>query len=89
MAIIGNKLYRDIQSKTEESTEVDHQLAKLEDDIRRLKIEFDVYFFGGVKRPPLEARARLDTYIKRMAETRNLTFAPTYYFNNLDTRFTS
>ena len=89
MAIIGNKLYRDILSKTDESNEIDHQMAKLEDDIRRLKIEFDVYFFGGVKRPPLEARARLESYIKRVADNRNLTFAQRYYFNTLVSRFTS
>ena len=89
MAIIGNKLYRDIQAKTDEANDIDHQLSKLEDDIRRLKIEFDVYFFGGVKRPPLEARARLESYIKRVADNRNLTFAQRYSFNTLVARFTS
>ena len=30
----------------------DEQLTRLEDDIRRLKIEFDIYFNGAAKRPP-------------------------------------
>lgn len=89
MAIIGNNLYRKAQSKQDEAAEVDQQLSRLEDDIRKLKIDFDIYFNGSVKRPPLEARARLDSYIKRLADNRNLTFAQRYFFNTLVARFTS
>ncbi len=89
MALIGNKLYRDGQSKHEESPELDQQLTRLEDDIRKLKIDFDIYFNGSTKRPPLEARARLDSQIKRIADNRNLTYAQRYYFNSLVARFTS
>jgi hypothetical protein len=35
----------------------DQQLARIEDDIRKLKIDYRHYFNGGAKRPPLEARA--------------------------------
>ncbi|MFM9904597.1 MAG: hypothetical protein ACKVQJ_08515 [Pyrinomonadaceae bacterium] len=89
MALIGNKLYRNIQSKQDEAGEIDHQLSRLEDDIRKLKIDFDIYFNGTAKRPPLEARARLDSYIKRIADNRNLSYAQRYYFNTLVARFTS
>ncbi|MBP6002635.1 MAG: hypothetical protein KA746_04275 [Pyrinomonadaceae bacterium] len=89
MAMIGNKLYRGAQSKQEDSVEVDQQLSRLEDDIRKLKIDFDIYFNGATKRPPLEARARMESYIKRIADNRNLTFAQRYYFNTLVARFTS
>lgn len=89
MAIIGNKLYRDVNSKQEEVADIDQQLTRLEDDIRKLKIDFDIYFNGSTKRPPLEARARLDSYIKRLADNRNLSFAQRYYFNTLVARFTS
>lgn len=89
MAIIGNKLYRGVQSKQEESAEVDQQLVRMEDDIRKLKIDFDIFFNGATKRPPLEARARLESYIKRVADNRNLTYAQRYQFNMLVARFTS
>ena len=89
MPLIGNKLYRNTQSKQEETAEVDQQLSRLEDDIRKLKIDFDIFFNGASKRPPLEARARLDSYIKRVADNRNLTYAQRYYFNTLVARFTS
>jgi hypothetical protein len=89
MAIIGNKLYRNIQAKQEEAADIDTQLARMEDDIRKLKIDFDIYFNGAAKRPPLEARARLEAVIKRVADNRSLSYAQRYQFNTLVSRFTS
>ena len=87
--MIGNKLYRGAISKVEDAANLDQQLKRLEEDIRKLKIDFDIYFNGATKRPPLEARARMDSNIKRIADDRNLTFAQRYYFNALVSRFTS
>lgn len=89
MAIIGNKNFRDNQNKKDQAVEIDQQLSRLEDDIRKLKIDFDIYFSGATRRPPLEARARLDSMIKRVSDNRNLTYAQRYYFNTLVSRFTS
>ena len=89
MALIGNKLYRNIHSKQEEAFDIDQQLSRMEDDIRKLKIDFDIFFNGANKRPPLEARARLESFIKRIADNRNLSYAQRYYFNTLVARFTS
>ena len=89
MAILGNKLYRQIHTKFEESANIDQQIARLEDDIRKLKIDFDIYFNNGAKRPPLEARARLESNLKRLADDRNLSYAQRYQFNMIVSRFTS
>jgi hypothetical protein len=89
MALIGKNLYRKLHKEQEEAIDLDQQLSRLEDDIRKLKIDFDIYFNGANKRPPLEARARLESFIKRVADNRNLTFAQRYYFNTLVSRFTS
>jgi len=89
MTPIGNRLYRGVRSKQDEALDIDKQLSRMEDDIRKLKIEFDIYFNGGTKRPPLEARARLDSFIKRVADNRSLTYQQRYYFNTLVSRFTS
>ncbi len=89
MANLNNKLYRQTLSRREESAEIDAQLARIEDEIRKLKVEFDIYFNGGTKRPPLEARARLDANLKRLSDNRSLTFAQRYLFNTLVGRFTS
>ena len=37
----------------------------------------------------LESRARLESFIKRIADNRNLSYAQRYYFNTLVSRFTS
>lgn len=82
-------LYRQTPSRLEESAAIEKQLGKLEDDIRRLKIEFDIFFNGAAKRPPLEARARLESQIKRMMDNRSLSYAQRYKLNTLIARFTS
>ena len=89
MANITNKFDRKEQSKKDEVIQLDQQLAKLEEDIRKLKIDFDIYFNGAVKRPPLEARARLESTFKRIADNRNMSYAQRYFLNTLTARFTS
>ncbi len=89
MALIGNKLYRQTQTKQEESAEIDQQIARIEEEIRKLKIDFDIYFNGGLKRPPLEAKARLESNIKRISDDRNLSYAQRYQFTSTVSRFTS
>jgi hypothetical protein len=90
MATVPNsKFLRQAQMKQDDSAEVDKQLARMEDDIRKLKIDFDIYFNGASKRPPLEARARLDAFIKRVSDNRNLTYAQRYLLNTLVARFVS
>jgi len=68
---------------------IDQQLARLEEDIRRLKIEFDVFFNGASKRPPYDTKNRVESVIKRIADDRTLTFAQRYFYNSLVARYTS
>lgn len=90
MALTRNRLYQNVQTKKEDAlADAEKQIGRLEDDIRKLKIDFDIYFNGGSKRPPLEARARLESNIKRIADDRTLSFAQRYYFNTMVARFTS
>ncbi len=86
---IGNKLYGNGPSRKQLEVEFDQKLSRLEDDIRKLKIDFDIYFNGATKRAPLEARARLESSIKRLGDNRQMTFAQRYYMNTLVARFTS
>ncbi len=85
---IGNRLYQS-SPKKQDSIETDQKLGRLEDDIRKLKIDFDIYFNGATKRAPLEARARLEASLKRLTDNRNMTFAQRYYLNTLVGRYTS
>lgn len=68
---------------------VDEQLTRLEDDIRRLKVEFDIFLSGGSKRPPYDTKNRVDSQTKRLADDRSFTFAQRYRYNTLVARFTA
>jgi hypothetical protein len=65
----------------------DEQLTRLEDDIRRLRIEFDIFFNGAAKRPPYDTKGRVETLLKRLGDDRTLTFAQRYRYNSLAARY--
>jgi hypothetical protein len=65
----------------------DEQLTRLEEDIRRLRIEFDIFFNGGTKRAPYETKGRVETLMKRLGDDRTLTFAQRFRYNSLTARY--
>lgn len=63
---------------------VDEELAQMERDIRQLKIEYDMYFGGGRKRPPTEIEWRIDQIVRRYSERGGeLKFGQRFRFSNL------
>jgi len=66
---------------------VDDQLSRLEEDIRRLKIEFDVFFNGASKRPPYDTKGRVETVIKRLGDDRALNYAQRFRYTSLASRY--
>ncbi|QYO67665.1 hypothetical protein [Leptolyngbya sp. 7M] len=89
MALQKREITGRAASRVEQSATIDIELGRIEEAIRRLKIDFDIYFNGAVPRPPLEARARLESQIKRISDNRMLSFAQRYQLNSLIARFTS
>ena len=67
---------------------VDEAITQIEDGIRRLKIEFDIYFNGGSKRPPTDLHWKIESLIKRYGEGHKLTFAQRFRYNSLVQRYT-
>jgi hypothetical protein len=67
---------------------VDEDLNQLEKDLRQLKIEYDMYFGGGRKRPPQEIQWRTEQMIKRYSERgADMNFSQRFRFNNLSQNF--
>ena len=94
MGLRENKLLRtklNAQAKNKHGGETqptaDEQLTRLEDDIRRLRIEFDIFFNGGAKRPPYDTKGRVETLLKRLGDDRALTYAQRYRYNSLAARY--
>ena len=86
--LLRSKLQAQAKNKfTESQPTPDEQLTRLEDDIRRLKVEFDIFFSGGAKRPPYDTKGRVETLLKRLGDDRTLTFAQRYRYNSLAARY--
>jgi hypothetical protein len=63
---------------------IDEELAQMERDIRQLKIEYDMFFGGGRKRPPTEIEWRIDQVVRRYSERGGeLKFGQRFRFSNL------
>ena len=54
---------------------VDEELNVLDENIRRLKIEYDVYFGGGSKRAPADTEWRVQSLLKKFSDSSKLNFA--------------
>ena len=63
---------------------VEEELNKLEDDLRRLKIEYEIYFNGGSKLPPRDTVYRVEIVIKRYnSDQSKLNFGQRFKFSSL------
>ena len=62
---------------------IDEELSKLEDSIRRLKIEYDAYFSGGQPRAPHDTVFRVESTIKKYSDAAKLNFGQRFRFNQL------
>lgn len=94
MAIRDNKRARQAVINSERGVRdaqptVDEQLSRLEEDLRRLKVEYDIYFNNATKRPPYDTKSRVETIVKRLADDRTFTFAQRYRYNSIVARYTS
>jgi len=95
VALRDNKLLRSklqVQAKNkyaagENQPSPDEQLTRLEDDIRKLRVEFDIFFNGASKRPPYDTKGRVETLLKRLGDDRTLTYAQRYRYNSLAARY--
>ena len=65
----------------------DEELTLLEDNIRKLKVEYDIYFGGGVKKPPEDIEWRVRTAIKKFSEGRGLNFQQQFRYNTMAQKY--
>jgi hypothetical protein len=66
---------------------VDDDLDRLEYEMRRLKVEYDIFFNGGSARPPYDTKGRVETSIKRLYDSRNMSFGQRFRYNGLVARY--
>jgi len=61
-------------------------LINLDDWIRRLKVEYTIFFNGHRKKAPEDLRVRVEKQIKKLSEA-NLTYAERFRYNTLISRY--
>lgn len=67
---------------------IDEELNKLEDNLRRLKVEYEIYFNGGSKVPPRDTLFRVESSLKKFSsESFVLSIAQRFKFNQLVQRY--
>ncbi|MFL6438020.1 MAG: MXAN_5187 C-terminal domain-containing protein [Terriglobales bacterium] len=66
---------------------VDEELNQLDDSVRRLKIEYDVFFGGGAKKPPTDLEWRVQSLLKKYSDGRKMSFSQRFKFNSIQQKF--
>ena len=66
---------------------IDDELNSLDDGVRRLKIEYDVYFGGGTKKPPADLEWRVQALIKKYSDGRKMNYAQRFRYNTITQKY--
>lgn len=66
---------------------VDEELSQLDDNVRRLKIEYDVFFGGGAKKPPTDLEWRVQSALKKYSDGRRMSYGQRFKFNTIQQKF--
>jgi len=65
----------------------DEDLTNLDEWIRRLKIEYDIFFNGNRRKPPDDLKMRVEKLVKRLSEATDMNFSQRFRYNTLIARF--
>jgi hypothetical protein len=66
---------------------IDEELSQLDEAVRKLKVEYDVYFGGGSKKPPVDTEWRVNSFIKRYSDSQKLNFTQRFRYNSIVQRY--
>jgi hypothetical protein len=66
----------------------DEELSVLDDLVRRLKVEYDIYFGGGAKKPPRDIEWKVKNQFKRLSDgSARLNSGQRFRFNTIQQRY--
>jgi hypothetical protein len=70
-----------------ETTDLDRDLRLLEAELKRLEIEYNMFFAGQLPKPPWETRGRVDALVKRYDRAHIQSHVDRFRFSTLQSRF--
>ncbi len=65
----------------------DEELNNLDEGLRRLKIEYHIFFHGNQAKAPDELRLRIERLVKKLSESADLSFSQRFRYNTLVARY--
>jgi len=65
----------------------DEELDKLEEDIRKLKVKYEMFFMGNIKMPPQHERHQLEVFIFELGKQKMRDNGRRFRYNQLLSRF--
>jgi hypothetical protein len=67
---------------------IDQQISQLDNNLRRLKVEYEAYFSGALPRAPHDSHMRVQSAVKRLSSTQSeMNHGQRFRFNQLAQRF--
>jgi Zn-dependent oligopeptidase len=66
---------------------IDEELSVLEDQLRRLKIEYDMYFGGGSKKPPTDIEWKVKNLLKKYSDGHRMNYAQRFRYTTIQQRY--
>jgi hypothetical protein len=70
-----------------EDRPLDRELDEMDQSFNQLKRDFEIYFAGATKLPPLNQRDKLERSVRRMSANPNMNQATRFRYNTLAARF--
>ncbi len=66
---------------------IDEELGVLETQLRRLKIEYEVYFSNPTKRPPTDVEWKVLSLLRKFSDGGRMSFSQRYRYNEMAQRY--
>ena len=66
---------------------LEEEIGRLEKRVVQLRVQFDLFFAGGLPKPPLDLRDDLDRDVKRIGSTRDMKLSQRFLYNTLLNRW--
>jgi hypothetical protein len=69
------------------SDDINREITALEAELKKLEVEYGMYFAGRLQRPPWETRSRVHNLVKQLDRTSISNYGVRFRFTTLQTRY--
>jgi len=66
---------------------IDEELTVLDSQLRRLKIEYEIYFSNPTKRPPTDIEWKVLSLLRKFSDGNRMSFSQRFRYNEIAQRY--